>query len=110
MLELVCRPNLDLPTSMAGRYRKRHANLRSDEPQAVLGCALQGGGRSVETLWFGADPLPSVAELAARHGNRDGHGIHFGADSVPLLWLDRATGAPCTTALGSSPRPTAPPR
>jgi hypothetical protein len=90
VLELACRPNLDLHTGVAGWYRKRHGNLRTDGGQAVLGRALAQGGRSTDALWFGADPLPSVAELAARHGDRDGQGVHFSADSVRYLWLDRA--------------------
>ncbi len=72
VLELVCRPNLDLHTGTAGWYRQRHGNLRTDGPQAALAGALQQGGRSSEALWFGPDPLPSVAELAARHGDPDG--------------------------------------
>jgi hypothetical protein len=90
VVELVCRPNLDLHTGVAGWYRRRHGNLRTVGPQAVLGRALAHGGRSFEALWFGMDPLPSVAELAARHGDRDGQGVHFSADSVRYLWLDRA--------------------
>lgn len=90
VLELVCRPSLDLHTGVAGWYRQPHGNLRTDRPQAVLGRALAQGGRPAEALWFGPDPLPSVAELAARHGNRDGQGVHFSADSVRYLWLDRA--------------------
>jgi hypothetical protein len=90
VLELVCRPNLDLHTGTAGWYRQRHGNLRTDEPPTVLGRAFEQGGQSAEALWFGPDPLPSVAELAARHGDRGGQGIHFSADSVRYLWLDRA--------------------
>jgi hypothetical protein len=74
VLELVCRPNLDLHTGVAGRYRQRHGNLRTDGPQAALADALEEGGRSFEALWFGPDPLPSVAELAARHGDPEGQG------------------------------------
>jgi hypothetical protein len=90
VLELVCRPNLDLHTGVAGWYRKRHGNLRTDGGQAVLGRALAQGGRSTDALWFGPDRLPSVAELAARHGDGGGQGVHFSADSVRYLWLDRA--------------------
>jgi hypothetical protein len=90
VLELVCRPNLDLHTGTAGWYRQRHGNLRTDEPHAVLAAAFEQGGRPAEALWFGSDPLPLVAELAARHGDRGGQGVHFSADSVRYLWLDRA--------------------
>jgi hypothetical protein len=90
VLELVCRPDLDLYTGLAGWYRQRHGNLLTDGPDVVLGRALQQGGRQFEVLWFGPDPLPSVAELAARHADRGGQGVHFSADSVRYLWLDRA--------------------
>jgi hypothetical protein len=90
VLELVCHPNLDLHTGTAGWYRQRHGNLRTDEPRAVFAGAVEQGGGQAETLWFGPDPLPSVAELAARHGDRGGQGVHFSADSVRYLWLDRA--------------------
>jgi hypothetical protein len=110
VLELVCRPNLDLHTGTAGWYRQRHGNLRTDRPQAALTGALEQGGRSLEALWFGPDPAPSIAELAARHGQPDGQGVHFSADSVRSLWLDRAQPARRTTTLGSPQRPTPLPR
>jgi hypothetical protein len=89
-LPLVCRPGLELHTGVAGRYRERHGNLRSDGGQAVLGRALEQGGRSLDAVWFGPDRLPSVGELAARHGDRTGQGVHFTEASVRYLWLDRA--------------------
>jgi hypothetical protein len=76
----------------------------------VLAGALEEGGRSFEALWFGPDPLPSVAELAARHGDPDGQGVHFSADSVRSLWLDRAQPPRRTTTLGGSQRPAPPAR
>jgi hypothetical protein len=90
VLELVCRPDLDLHVGAAGWYRERLGNLRDDGVEAVLGAALAGGGQAAEALWFGPDPLPRVAELAARYGDRSGQGVHFSADSVRYLWLDRA--------------------
>jgi hypothetical protein len=78
--------------------------------RAALADALKQGGWSYEALWFGPDPLPSVAELAARHGDSDGPGVHFSADSVRSLWLDRAQPARPATTLGSPPWPTPPPR
>jgi len=89
-LPLVCRPGLELHTGVAGRYRERHGNLRADGAQAVLGRALEQGGRSVDAVWFRPDPLPSFGELAARHGDRTGQGVHFTETSVRYLWLDRA--------------------
>jgi hypothetical protein len=106
VLELVCRPNLDLHTGTAGWYRQRHGNLRTDDPQAALADALEEGGWSSEALWFGPDPLHSVAELAARHGNPDGQGVHFSPDSVRYLWLDRAQPERRTTTLASPQPPT----
>jgi hypothetical protein len=110
VLELVCRPNLDLHTGTAGWYRQRHGNLRTDGPRAALAGALREGGRSLEARWFGPERLPSIAELAARHGDPDGQGVHFSADSVRSLWLDRAQPARPTTTLGGPQRPTPPPR
>jgi hypothetical protein len=110
VLELVCRPNLDLHTGVAGWYRRRHGNLHTDGPQAALADALEEGGWSSEALWFGPDPLPSVAELAARHGDPEGQRVHFSTDSVRSLWLDRAQPAPRTTTLASPQPPTPPPR
>jgi hypothetical protein len=92
VLELVCRPNLELHAGWAGWYRDRHGNLRSDGPEVVLGRALAAGARSADALWFGPGPLAPVAELAARHARPDGQSVHFGADSVRYLWLDRAAG------------------
>jgi hypothetical protein len=89
-LPLVCRPSLELHTGVAGRYRERHGNLRSDGAQAVLSRALAQGGRSTDALWFGPEPLPPVGELAARYGDQTGHGVHFSEASVRYLWLDRA--------------------
>jgi hypothetical protein len=90
LLELVCRPNLDLHVGWAGWHRERLGNLRSDEAFAVLGRGLDHGERSRDGLWFGPDRLPSVAELAASYADPAGQGIHFSHDSVRLLWLDRA--------------------
>jgi hypothetical protein len=88
-LPLVCRPGLELHTGVAGRYRERHGNLRTDGARAVLGRALGQGGRSIDAVWFGLDRLPAVEELAARYGDRTGQGVHFSETSVRYLWLDR---------------------
>jgi hypothetical protein len=89
-LPLVCRPGLNVHAGVAGRYRERHGNLRSDGAQAVLGRALEQGGRSIDAVWFGPDRLPAVEELAARYGDRTREGVHFTETSVRYLWLDRA--------------------
>jgi hypothetical protein len=90
VLALVCRPNLDLHTGTAGWHRERLGNLRTEDPRAVLARALRQSGRSADSLWFGPDPSPPVAELAARHADHGGQGVHFSAGSVRSLWLDRA--------------------
>jgi hypothetical protein len=89
-LALVCRPNLDAHAGLAGRYRKRHGNLRTDGVEAVLDHAVAHGIRPDDALWFSLDPLPSPADLAARHGDPAGLGVHLSAESVRYLWLDRA--------------------
>jgi len=72
VLELVCRPNLDLHTGVAGWYRQRHGNLRIDSPRAALASALEEGGRSFEALWFGPDPLPRFASCGwTGHSHHD---------------------------------------
>jgi hypothetical protein len=89
-LALVCRPNLDVHAGLAGLYRKRHGNLRTDGVEAVLDQALAHGIRADDALWISLDPLPAPADLAARHGDPAGLGIHLSAESVRYLWLDRA--------------------
>jgi hypothetical protein len=88
-LPLVCRPGLDVHTGVTSRYRERHGNLRGDGAQAVLGRALQQGGRSIDAIWFGPDRLPAVEELAAPYGDPAGQGLHFTEASIRYLWLDR---------------------
>jgi hypothetical protein len=100
-LPLVCRPGLELHTGVAGQYRERHGNLRSDGAHALLGRALERGGRSIDAVWFGLDRLPAVEELAAQHGDRTGQGVHFTEASVRYLWLDRAWRAGRATAAAS---------
>jgi hypothetical protein len=96
VLELVCRPNLDVHSGTAGWYRQRHGNLRRDGGQVALSRALAHGGRAADALWFDLDALPVVAELAAQHGDPNGQAVHFTAMSVRYLWLDRAQRAPRT--------------
>jgi hypothetical protein len=99
VLELVCRPTLDLYSGLAGLYRQRHGNLRRDGVMAVLGRALAAGGRPAHALWFDLDPLPPVAELASQHGDPHSQALHFTAASVRSLWLDRAQQAKHDSAL-----------
>jgi hypothetical protein len=89
-LALVCRPNLDVYSGLAGLYRTRHGNLRADGVAAVLGRALAQGRQPDDELWFGPGPLPAPDELAARYGDAAGLGVHLWPESVRYLWLDRA--------------------
>jgi hypothetical protein len=89
LLELVCRPSLDLHLGTAGRHGERLGNLRADDPQVMLARALDRDGRPPDAPWSGPGPAP-VAELAVHGGDRAGRGVHFSADSVGRLWLDRA--------------------
>ena len=89
-LALVCRPNLDVYSGLAGLYRTRHGNLRADGVAVVLGRALAHGRQRDDELWFGPGPLPAPDELAARHGDAAGQGVHLWPESVRYLWLDRA--------------------
>ena len=89
-LALVCRPGFDVYSGLAGLYRTRHGNLRTDGVAAVLGRALERGRERDDELWFGPGPLPAPEELAARYGDADGLGVHMGPESVRYLWLDRA--------------------
>ena len=87
---LVLRPNLDLHFGRAGDYGQRFGNLRRDGIDAVLEAALAAADRSIDEIWFRPAELLPIAE-AACHGNPDGDRIHFSAESVRFLWLDRAT-------------------
>jgi hypothetical protein len=89
-LALVCRPDLDVYSGMAGLYRTRHGNLRTDGIATVLGRALARGREPDDALWFGPRPHPGPAELAARYGDPAGLGVHPGPESVRYLWLDRS--------------------
>lgn len=105
-LPLVCRPDLELHTGMAGLYRARHGNLSTNGGHAVLGRALAQGGRSTDAVWFGPEPLPPMGELAAGFGDRTGQGMHFTEASVRYLWLDRARRAERVVASSRWRRPT----
>jgi hypothetical protein len=89
-LALVCRPNLDVYSGLAGLHPVRHGNLRTEGVAAVLGSALAHGRQRDDALWFGPGPMPAPGELAARYGDAAGLGVHPGPESVRYLWLDRA--------------------
>ena len=89
-LALVCRPNLDVCSGLAGHYRTRYGNLRADGIATVLDRAVADGRRPDDELWFSPGPLPAAAGLAARHGQATGLGVHPSPESARYLWLDRA--------------------
>ncbi len=89
-LNLICRPNLDVYSGLAGRYRQRYGNLRNAGTATVLHNALTDGAHSYDTLWFTLDPIPDVQELAGYFGDATGQRIHFSADSLRFRWLDLA--------------------
>ena len=89
-LLLVLRPTFDLHFGRAGNYGQRFGNLRRDGVERVLEAALAATGRSIDDIWFGPSELLPVDVAAAAHGNPAGDAIHFSADSVRYLWLDRA--------------------
>jgi hypothetical protein len=61
-----------------------------DDWHTVLDRAVADGRRPDDALWFGPGTLPAPAELAARHGEATGPGVHPGPESARYLWLDRA--------------------
>lgn len=88
---LVLRPNLDLHFGRAGDYGERFGNLARDGLDEVLRRVMSGADRSADEIWFRPDELLPIAD-AARHGSAAGTAIHFSANSVRYLWLDRARG------------------
>jgi hypothetical protein len=102
-IALVCRPNLDVHAGLAGLYRTRFGNLRTDGVEAVLEGALAHGRRSDDALWFDLDPLPDPAELAAGHGDPASLRVHPGSVSAGRLWLDRATASRRPGTSGRAP-------
>src|SRR5262249_27182247 len=89
-LALICRPNLDVYSGMAGLYRTWHGNLRTDGIATVLGRALAHGREPDDALWFDPGPHPGPAELAARYADAPGLGVPPGPQSARSLWLARA--------------------
>jgi hypothetical protein len=90
VLNIVCRPNLDLYHGIAGLYRECFGNLRNDTPRSILQRAFQVETHSYDQLWFPLDPIPGIQELAAQSGDVNGLRIHFSEQSMRFRWLDLA--------------------
>ena len=86
---LVCRPNLDVHFGRAGLHGERFGNLRLDGVERTIQGALKACGRSLDELWVRPERLRPLPELAANHGRLEGDRLHFDAESVRYLWLDR---------------------
>jgi hypothetical protein len=79
-------PDLDVYSGVAGLYRTRHGNLRTDGTATVLGRALAHGRQPDDTLWFGPGPLPGPAEPHVRSPGR-GSARRPGRRSSVAGWL-----------------------
>ena len=88
-LQLVCRPNLDLHTGIAGVYGARHGNLQRDDPHAVFARALAHGPVAPRALYLPEVEAPAIDDLARRHGKPDGRQVHFEHQSMHYRWLDQ---------------------
>lgn len=88
---LVCRPNLDLHSGIAGEYGPRHGNLRTEGFDVVFGRAIAHGPLSETELFFPDRQVPELHELAERFGDPEGREVHFWQGSMRLRWLDRAS-------------------
>lgn len=86
---LVCRRNFDVHTGKAGLYGQRHGNLQSEGAEEVLHRAVAHGYYSDERLYLRRDTLPPTKELAQQMGNAQGQAVHFFAQSMRNLWLNR---------------------
>lgn len=89
MIQLVCRPNMDLHTGVAGAHGILHGNLREDA-DGVFARAIEQGNAIEGSLYFKAQLLPSIKSLAQKHGNVAGQKLHPNTDSMAACWLDLA--------------------
>jgi hypothetical protein len=89
-VSLVCRPNLDVYSGLAGVYGHRHGNLRANGVAPVLERALAHSPVSHDQLYLPDAPVPPVSELAEQYGNPEGREVHFWPGSIRYRWLDRA--------------------
>jgi hypothetical protein len=86
----VCRSQwADLETRTEAAWVRRA--LAGDWPEGPAR-ALKRGRERDDDLWFGPGPLAAPDELATRHGDAAGLGVHMGPESARYLWLDRHRG------------------
>lgn len=88
-LTLVCRPNFDLYLGEPGKYRVKLGDLKEINPEQVFDRAIEIGPVPDDVLYFGAQQLPTIADLAAAAGDPQGSRLYFHAASMRYRWLDR---------------------
>ena len=89
MIQVVCRPTLDLHTGVAGAHSTLHGSLRDDAERAFANAIVRAG--EVEaSIYFKSRELPPVKTLAEKHGDPAGQKIHPNVNSIAARWLDLA--------------------
>jgi hypothetical protein len=89
-ISIVCRSNLDVYSGTAGNYESFHGNLRNDGVERVFQKMLERVPVSADDLYFKTSVLPTVQELAAEVGIKQGTRIYFSAVEMRQRWLDIA--------------------
>jgi hypothetical protein len=89
LIQLVCRPSLDLHRGVAGAYGNLHGNLHDDDAGAFER-AVAHANTAESSLYFNTLHFPSIKTLAQNNGDVAGQKIHFNADSIAGYWLDKA--------------------
>lgn len=88
--DLVCRPSLDLHLGRPGVYGRTLGSLAGEDGVAALEEGVEAGPYAELSLWFDADTIPSVRELAAEVGDAEGRKVYFRPASMRYRWLDLA--------------------
>jgi hypothetical protein len=89
LIQLICRPSLDLHSGVAGAYGHLHGNLHGDAA-GVFERAIEERSTVESSLYFITSHLPSIKTLAQNNGDVAGQKIHFNANSIAEYWLDQA--------------------
>lgn len=93
--QVVCRADLAVHQGAAGTYGPFIGNLSTDDPAAVWNRAVAALPTTRYDAYFGRVQEP-IASLARSHGSRGGTKIHFFAQSIRAVWLDRSNHRPTT--------------